>query len=156
MKSFAFFSAFSTRSHYHIPAISPNFRSKFCRVWKLQRQIFQKTVLVLRFSETSETQLHFAPKIIEIGCRSMENEFFKVCNLQLKMFTHNNQVSQRRKWEWLWFCVWTFSIASCKLWKTRSPCSDNRFRWFLEQNEATFLKFQKNTTLKQFLKNRSL
>ena len=75
----------------------PNFRSKFCRVWKLQRQIFQKTVLVLRFSETSETQLHFAPKIIEIGCRSMENEFFKVCNLQLKMFTHNNQVSQRRK-----------------------------------------------------------
>ena len=37
--------------------------------------------------------------------------------------------------------VWTFSIASCKLWKTRSLCSVNGFQWFLEQNEATFLKF---------------
>ena len=59
--------------------------------------------------------------------------------------------SLSRSLEYWTFYVWTVSIASWKLWTTRSSSSVNLFQWFLDQNEGVFLYFHKSNTVKPWL-----
>ena len=86
------------------------------------------------------------------GARSSENESFKVLNLHWKQFTRKSDGYWAILTHNHWIYVWTVSNASSKLWTTRSQSSVHRFPWFLEQNEATFLYFQKNKTTKHVWK----
>ena len=64
--------------------------------------------------------------------------------------------SLSRSLEYWTFYVWTVSIASWKLWTTRSSSSVNLFQWFLHQNEGVFLYFHKSNTVKPRAKKLSL
>ena len=112
MKSFAFFSAFSTRSHYHIPAIFPILDQRFAEFGNYSERFFKNCFSVVFFwnfrNVASFCSKNHRNRLSEHGERVFQSLQLAIENVH----TQNHSHSHFRLWDTWLLCV---NIFNCKL-----------------------------------------